>query len=160
MKIVAFVFNVSLISCFLITASLFGQTSINGKGIIGVWKTIDDENGRTKAQVEIYKKREKYCGKIVTLLDKQTLINKGKKRFEDIICEECPEEHGKNEKLLGLEIIWDMTKTTKKHKGGTIMDPADGKTYSCTMWMEDENTLKVRAWLTVFYRTQTWYRVK
>tara|TARA_R110002126_G_scaffold291772_2_gene457575 strand:+ start:36166 stop:36648 length:483 start_codon:yes stop_codon:yes gene_type:complete len=160
MKIVTLVFNVSLITCFLITASLFGQTSVDGKDIIGVWKTIDDENGRTKAQVEIYKKKEKYCGKIITLLDKQTLINKGKKNFEDIICEECPEEHGKNEKLLGLEIIWDMTKTPKKYKSGTIMDPADGKTYSCTMWMEDENTLKVRAWLTVFYRTQTWYRVK
>ena len=62
MKIVTLVFNVSLITCFLITASLFGQTSVDGKDIIGVWKTIDDENGRTKAQVEIYKKKEKYCG--------------------------------------------------------------------------------------------------
>ena len=37
MKIVTLVFNVSFITCFLITASLFGQTSVNGKGIIGVW---------------------------------------------------------------------------------------------------------------------------
>jgi uncharacterized protein (DUF2147 family) len=160
MKKIILIFNIFLVVGFLFSSNTSAQSSINGKDCVGVWKTIDDENGRTKSQVEIYKKGEKYYAKIVKLLDKQTLVNKGKARFEDVICEECPEEHGKNEKLLGLEIIWDMKKTTKKYKGGTIMDPADGKTYSCTIWMEDENTIKVRGWLTVFYRTQTWYRVK
>ncbi|TXD51716.1 MULTISPECIES: DUF2147 domain-containing protein [unclassified Polaribacter] len=160
MKIKTLSFSGLLIICFFITTALSAQTSINGKDTVGVWKTIDDETGVTKSLVEIYKKGSKYNAKIVKLLDKQTLINMGEERFEDILCKECPENHGKNEKLEGLEIIWNMEKTSKKYKGGKIMDPADGKTYSCTMWMEDENTIKVRGWLTILYRTQTWYRVQ
>jgi uncharacterized protein (DUF2147 family) len=160
MKKITLLFYVSFIICFFITSILSAQTSIKGKECVGVWKTIDDETGVTKSLVEIYKKGSTYNAKIVKLLDKQTLINAGKKNFEDILCNNCPVNHGKNKKLLGLEIIWDMEKTTKKYKGGKIMDPADGKTYSCTIWMEDENTLKVRGWLTILYRTQTWYRVQ
>ena len=160
MKIITSSFNIVFIICFINTAHLSAQSSIKGIDCIGVWKTIDDETGITKSLVEIYKKEEHYNAKIVELLDPQTLINHGEKNFEDIICKKCPSEHGENEKLLGLEIIWNMKKTPKKYKGGKVMDPADGKTYSCTIWMEDENTIKVRGWLTVFYRTQIWYRVK
>jgi uncharacterized protein (DUF2147 family) len=160
MKIITLSFSALFIICFFINTSVSAQTSINGKDSAGIWKTIDDETGVTKSLVEIYKKGNTYNAKIVKLLDKQTLLNMGEKRFEDILCKKCPLDHGKNEKLLGLEIIWDMQKTARKYKGGKVMDPADGKTYSCTMWMEDENTLKVRGWLTILYRTQTWYRVK
>lgn len=160
MKIIILSFNFLYVICFFITTSLSAQTSFNGKDNTGVWKTIDDETGVTKALVEIYKEGTKYNARIIKLLDEQTLINAGEKYFKDIVCKNCPLEHGKNEKLLGLEIIWNMEKTKKKYKGGEIMDPADGKTYSCTMWMEDKNTLKVRGWLAILYRTQTWYRVK
>ena len=160
MKIIILSISFLFFTCFFISTSLSAQTSIKGKDSVGIWKTVDDETGVTKSLVEIYKKGTTYNAKIVKLLDKQTLINAGEKHFEDILCKKCPSEHGKNEKLLGLEIIWKMEKTTKKYKGGKIMDPADGKTYSCTMWMEDENTLKVRGWLTILYRTQTWYRVQ
>ena len=44
------------------------------------------------------------------------------------------------------------------HKGGTILDPDDGKIYKAEIWTED-GKLKVRGYLGAFYRTQTWVKV-
>ena len=70
------------------------QTSINGKDCIGVWKTVDDESGRTKSHVEIFKKGDKYYAKIIKLLDEQTLKDSGEKSFADIKCDKCPSDRG------------------------------------------------------------------
>ncbi len=152
------------VACFfLLAANSYAQTSVNSKGAIGVWKTVDDETGRTKSHVEIYKQGNDYHAKIVRLLDEQTLKDSGKKDFADIKCDKCPSDHGKGQAMHGLEIIWDMEKKDSKWEGGSIMDPKKGKVYTCTMWMDDSdpkgNTLKVRGWVGFFYRTQTWYRV-
>ena len=140
------------------------QTSINGKDCIGVWKTVDDESGRTKSHVEIFKKGEKYYAKIIKLLDEQTLKDSGEKSFADIKCDKCPSDRGQGKPIEGLEMVWDMEKMSDKWGGGKIMDPKKGKIYTCTMWMDEDNAsgdqLKVRGWVAMFYRTQTWYRVK
>jgi uncharacterized protein (DUF2147 family) len=39
-------------------------------------------------------------------------------------------------------------------RGGTILDPDDGKVYKAELWVE-EGKLKVRGYLRFFYRTQT-----
>jgi hypothetical protein len=39
----------------------------------------------------------------------------------------------------------------------TILDPADGKIYKAELWAED-GKLKVRGYLRVFYKTQTWLK--
>lgn len=153
------------IAClFFLSTNNYAQTSVNGKDCVGIWKTVDDESGRTKSHVEIYKKGNKYHAKIIRLLDDQTLKDSGEKRFEDIKCKKCPADHGKDQAIQGLEIIWNMEKVDSKWKGGTIMDPKKGSTYTCTMWMDDKdskgNTLKARGWVGFLYRTQTWYRVQ
>ncbi len=156
--------NILVIVCLLFTTTLFAQTSINKKDIVGVWKTVDDETGRTKSHIQIFKKGANYHGKIIKLLDPETLKNSGKERFEDIKCDQCPAEYGINQPLIGLEIVKNMQQKRSKYAGGSIIDPKKGKVYTCTMWMDDSdkagNTLKVRGWVAMFYRTQTWYRVK
>jgi len=44
---------------------------------------------------------------------------------------------------------------------GTIYDPANGKTYSAKMTMEDKNTLFLRGFVvfSLLGRTSTWYRI-
>ncbi|MEO1367538.1 MAG: DUF2147 domain-containing protein, partial [Acidobacteriota bacterium] len=44
--------------------------------------------------------------------------------------------------------------------GGTIYDPNNGKTYSCTLELEGADTLKVRGYIGVslFGRTERWTR--
>lgn len=153
----------NLSCCLLIfTYSLSAQISINGKDCIGTWKTIDDETGVTKSTVKIYKKGALYFGEVIEILDPDALTDSGEDRYEDILCDECPEDHGKDQPMMGLEIIWDMEEGADKLSGGKIMDPENGKIYTCTIWLDKDdqkgNTLKVRGWLAFFFRTQTWYR--
>lgn len=148
----------------LVALGATGQTQINGKEAVGIWKTIDDETGRAKSKVKIYEKNGKYYGRIIELLDPQSLEEAGVERFEDIICDECPKGRGKDEPVLNLLMIWDMEKEDDRWAGGDIMDPKNGKVYGCSLWLDEDddqgNTLKVRGWLAFFYRTQTWYRVE
>jgi uncharacterized protein (DUF2147 family) len=162
MKKITNLLGLLMVVCLFTTATT-AQVSVNGKDCLGVWKTVDDETGRTKSHVEIFKKGNNYHAKIIKLLDPQTLKDSGEKRFEDIKCDKCPSDHGKDQSMIGLEMVWDMYKSSDKWKGGSIMDPKKGKVYTCTMWMDDSdakgNTLMVRGWVAMFYRTQTWYRI-
>ena len=143
---------------------LSAQTSVSGKDCTGIWKTIDDEDGKTKSHVEVYEKDGRYFARVIKLLDPQILKDNNKERYEDVVCKECPANRGKNKPLLGLQMLWDMKKLSDKYGEGEIMDPKTGKIYDCTLWLDESdpkgNTLKVRGWLLFFYRTQTWYRVE
>lgn len=163
-KLTSGVFMLAVALMFVVSNSLSAQVSVNGKDCVGIWKTVDDETGRTKSHVQIYKKGSNYHAKIIKLLDSQTLKDSGKSSFDQITCDKCPDGRGKGGKMIGTEIIWDMEKESDKWAGGKIMDPKKGKIYTCTMWMDDSDSsgdkLSVRGWVGFFYRTQSWYRVK
>lgn len=123
--------------------------------VVGVWKTIDDETNKAKSHVKIYKaKNGKYYGKIVKLLNRA-------KGDEDPICNVCPGKD-KGKKIVGMLIVKGLKKDGNEYNGGTIMDPKSGKVYTCKLWNEGENKLKVRGYLGIsaLGRTQTWHRVK
>ncbi len=121
--------------------------------IIGKWKTIDDETNEPKSIVEIYKKGDKYFGKIDTLFRKPN-------EDPDPVCDKCPEDDPRyNQPILGMEIIKNMEKDGDEYSGGKILDPKKGEIYRCKMWLE-EGKLKVRGYLYFLYRTQTWHRVE
>lgn len=155
-----------LLSILFLVGSIItqGQVKINGKDCTGVWRTIDDETGRTKSKVKIFKKEGKFYGQIIELLDPQSLEEAGVDKFEDILCDDCPEGRGKDKPVLGMQIIWDMEQESDRWADGEIMDPKNGKVYGCSLWLDEDdskgNTLKVRGWIAFFYRTQTWYRVE
>jgi uncharacterized protein (DUF2147 family) len=111
---------------------------------VGVWETIDDETHKPTAHVEIWEKDGKYFGKIVKLLVDPP----------DTLCTKC-EGARKNQRVLGMTILWDLKKDDDEYSGGRILDPKNGKTYRCKIWREG-NTLKVRGYLFIFYRTQKW----
>lgn len=122
-------------------------------GIVGTWKTIDDETGKAKSHVRIYlAKNGKYYGKIVKLLNRE-------KGDEDPICDVCPGSD-KGQKINGMKIVKGLVdEGNGTFSDGTIMDPKTGKVYTCKIWAEDSETLKVRGYIGPFYRTQTWHRV-
>ncbi len=123
-------------------------TSSAAQSCVGVWKTIDDETGEEKSHVEIYEKNGNYYGKIIKLLKASTTK-----------CDNCSGDR-KGKPLVGLEILWDMEKSGDTWKNGEIFSPTKDKTYSCKMWLEGNDILKVRGYVALFYRTQTWHRVK
>jgi len=117
--------------------------------IEGKWKTIDDETGKPKSIVEIFKKSDgKYYGKVVQLLAKPENNN----------CVKCKDDR-KNKPLIGLEIIRGLSKDDDEFVGGTITNPKDGKSYK-TEIEKDGNTLKVKAIIMgIAVKTQTWHKV-
>lgn len=129
---------------FIVSSSAMAQSSITGK-----WKTIDDETGEAKSVVEIYKRGDEYFGKIVKLLPNPD-------QDPDPICDKCPEDDPRyNQKIIGMEIIKNLTQDDDEYQGGTVLKPDEGKIYRCKIWREDEQ-LKIRGYWGLFYRTQTW----
>ncbi|NQX97238.1 MAG: DUF2147 domain-containing protein [Flavobacteriales bacterium] len=135
-------------SLIFITFTLLVYTT-NAQSIVGKWKTIDDETGKEKSIVEIYKKGDKYFGKIIDIL------NPKKKEKNCIKCS----DYRKDQPVLGMEIIKDLEQDNNEFEDGTILDPENGKIYDCKIWLKDKNTLNVRGYVMFFYRTQEWIRV-
>ena len=138
MKKITFLFAALLMSAF-------SYAQIEGK-----WKTIDDESGKAKSIVEIWKKADgKYYGKISQLLIKPEHAN----------CIECKDDR-KNKPLVGMEIIRGLKKDGAEFTGGSITDPKNGKSYKCTI-TRDGDKLNVRGYMgiSIIGRTQTWQKV-
>ena len=116
----------------------------------GLWITEDDETGKKKSEVLIYKEGNTVYGKIINLLLPE---DKGK------ICLNCKGEN-KNKPIEGLLILKDLILEEDTWEGGTILDPKSGKIYDCYISLEDDNTLKVRGFLgfSLLGRTQIWKR--
>jgi uncharacterized protein (DUF2147 family) len=115
--------------------------------VIGQWKTVDDNTGKVRSVVEIYEKDGKIYGKIVKLFREPHEI-------QDPVCKACT-DHRKDKKVVGMEIISGLSKDGNEYSDGEIMDPENGKSYSCKIWIED-GKLKVRGYIAFLYRTQTW----
>jgi uncharacterized protein (DUF2147 family) len=120
--------------------------------IVGRWNTVDDKSGKVRSEVQIYEQGGKVFGKIVSLTEPTD--KDGKPR----VCEKCAGAD-KNQPVVGLVIIRDLGQAGDRYKGGTIMDPEDGKVYRAELWTEG-GALKVRGYLGPFYRTQTWVKAK
>ncbi len=120
---------------------------------VGQWKTFDDETNEAKSIVEIYEAEGKLMGKVVEILTPGE---------ENKLCEKCPGEK-KNKPILGLIILRDLTAGNGEYSGGSILDPNNGKTYSCRITVEDGGAkLKVRGFrgFALLGRTQYWHRVE
>lgn len=120
--------------------------------VFGKWKTIDDETGQAKSIVEIYEKSGKIYGKIIDVLNPE-------KRKS--LCTKCSGED-KNAPIMGLIIIKGLEKDGDEYNGGKILDPLKGEEYKCLIALDSKDKLKVRGFVGVslFGRTQYWYRVK
>ena len=132
----------------LVTAS---SVFANNNAVIGQWQTIDDVTGKPKSIINIYDQDGKIYGKITRLF-------RSAGEDQDPICVKCTDER-KNKKVIGMIVIKDLKKRGNQWSGGTILDPKNGKIYRCKIWL-DEGKLRVRGYLGIFFRTQTWHKVK
>jgi uncharacterized protein (DUF2147 family) len=118
--------------------------------VTGTWKTVDEKTGKEVSTVELYEQGGKVYGKITGLTEPNDAQGKPK------TCTKCPGAD-KDKPIVGLIIIKDLSATGDRYKGGTIMDPDDGKVYKSEVWVEG-GKLKVRGYVGMFYRTQTWLK--
>lgn len=123
--------------------------------VLGKWSTIDDETGRKKSIVEIYKDGDKLYGKIIELF-------RLPEEDPDPICDKCDEDDPRyNQKVNGMVILEGLEWDDDEWDDGTIMDPKNGKVYSCKLWLKD-GKLQVRGYMgfSLIGRSQTWLRVE
>ena len=117
---------------------------------VGKWKTLDEKTGKVVSEVELYDQGGKIFGKITGLTEPNDAQGKPK------VCTKCQGAE-KDQAIVGLVIVTDLSASGDRYKGGTILDPEDGKLYKAEVWSED-GKLKVRGYLGPFYRTQTWVK--
>lgn len=130
----------------ILAALLSFQTS----SVQGTWVNIDDETGVEKSEITLYVENGKLYGKIERLLLPE---DQGK------VCEKCKGKE-KNQPIEGLIIVKGLINDRDVWTDGKILDPANGKSYDCTIKLDDSNTLNVRGYLGFSFigRSQVWKR--
>ena len=116
----------------------------------GTWVNIDDETGVKKSEIILYVEDGKLYGRIERLLLPE---DQGK------LCTNCTGKD-KDQSIEGLIIVKGLSKDGAEWTDGDILDPANGKSYDCTIKLDDSNTLNVRGFLGFSFlgRTQIWQR--
>jgi uncharacterized protein (DUF2147 family) len=96
--------------------------------ILGEWKTVDDKTGEIRSLVRIYQDTADglYYGKIVRMYE-----------YADAVCDKC-EGADKGKPILGLIIISGMKAEGKALKGGTVLDPENGKKYYASISINEK----------------------
>lgn len=140
-------------SIFLLVLLLVSFNSM-AQSCIGKWVTIDDETGKKKSIVELYKYESKLYGKITYLFPREG-------REPNAKCKKCTDDR-KDQPLVGLQIVRGLKWNGSSWEEGTIVDPENGKIYTVKMWLEpgNANYLNVRGYIGPFYRTQKWVRTE
>lgn len=113
--------------------------------ILGKW-----QNPSGEGKIEIYKKGNKYFGKLYWIKDANKKDAKN------------PDAKLRERKIQGLEILTNFSKDGDTYEGGQIYDPKSGKTYSCKMTVKGKDKLDIRGYMGVSLlgRTETWKRIE
>jgi uncharacterized protein (DUF2147 family) len=121
-------------------------------GAVGRWKTIDDKTGKVKSIVEITQATNgALTGKVVDILHSDKGPNP--------VCDGC-EGANKNKPVKGMTILWNLKADgANAWSGGTILDPANGKTYKSKVKLQTGGAkLDVSGCIAFICRSQTWVR--
>jgi uncharacterized protein (DUF2147 family) len=109
------------------------------------------------SHVEIAPCGDKLCGSVTWL--KSPLGPNG----QPLTDSQNPDPSLRSRPLIGVQILQNLSADDSgpgQWEGGTIYDPASGKTYQCTITLQDANTLRVHGYVgsAMFGRTQIWTR--
>ena len=139
---------------FLTLPMTFASFSFAAESPVGRWQTIDDETGKPKSVVEIQQAADgSLSGEVAEILRSE--------QGENPVCNACDGER-KDKPIAGMTILWGLKPDGEGvWSGGTILDPAKGKTYRAKVTLlEDGAKLEMRGYIGIeaLGRTQTWIR--
>ena len=120
---------------------------------VGLWRTIDDKSGKEKSLVRVSESN----GQLQITIEK---LFREPGEETNPLCDKCSGEK-KNKPVIGMQIGNGLKKDGDVWSGGEILDPQNGKTYKCKVWLEDKGKkLNVRGFIgvSVLGRTQVWVR--
>ncbi|MCW2036517.1 DUF2147 domain-containing protein [Xanthomonas campestris] len=144
-------FKTLILALPLAAASLLAQAADSP---VGRWKTIDDETGKPKSVVQIEQAANgTLSGKVVEILQSNHGPNP--------TCDKC-DGALKGKPIKGMTILWGLKPDgTAVWGGGSVLDPAKGKTYKAKITLTDSGKkLQMRGYVGIeaLGRTQTWVR--
>lgn len=144
----------SLLTTLLLALPLTTSLAFAAESPAGRWQTIDDETGKPKSIVEIQQAADgSLSGKVAEILQSDHGPNP--------VCSECDGDR-KNKPITSMTILWDLKPDGQNvWSGGTILDPAKGKTYrSKATLLKGGDKLEVRGYIGIeaLGRSQTWIR--
>ncbi|MBM3337042.1 MAG: DUF2147 domain-containing protein [Betaproteobacteria bacterium] len=137
----------------LIALGLISTLAVAAENPVGLWRTIDDKSGKEKSLVRVTESN----GQLQLTIEK---IFREPGEDPNPLCDKCPGEK-KNKPVIGMQIGNGLKKDGDVWSGGEILDPQNGKTYKCKVWLEDKGKkLNVRGFIgvSVLGRTQVWLR--
>lgn len=139
------------LSClvFALAALVATAASAQDASPTGRWKTIDDETGKVKSIVEITESGGTLQGRVVDILHSD--------RGPDPACDKCKGDN-KDKPIKGMTILWGLSPGGEGWEGGTILDPAKGKTYRSKAKLIDPGKLGVSGCMAFICREQVWIR--
>jgi uncharacterized protein (DUF2147 family) len=121
---------------------------------VGLWKTVDDQPGKERgALIRITEKNGEYQGRIEKIFSQPGDDPNPR-------CEKCDGARH-NQPIVGLTILWGLTKQGDEYGAGEILDPESGRIYRVKMTPTNGGkTLDVRGFIgfSLIGRTQTWIR--
>ncbi len=139
-----------MVLLFIALSSL--GSALFANDVAGTWMTIDDESGKPRSYIQVWVDNGVAYGKITKIL----AIKPGENT--NPLCTEC-KGADYNKPVVGLVIMRGLVQDGNEWKGGSIMDPNNGKTYKCKIKVENNGqTLRVRGFVgfSLFGRTQIW----
>jgi uncharacterized protein (DUF2147 family) len=143
--------TIILICSLLFSYSTFNERNIESDAVIGIW-----QHEKSESKIQIYKSDNQYFGKVITAKD--AVIN-GKPSL-DI---KNPEPSLRKRPIIGLVILRNFTFTGKNiWENGEIYDSRAGKTYSCRLTLQGNETLIVRGFIQapIFGKNEIFKRVE
>lgn len=125
---------------------------------VGTWKQVDDATGKVKSIIQITDHNGELQATILQLLNRSPadIARDG----ADPKCTQCDGSR-KDKPIVGLNIMWGVTKDDDVWDGGKIIDPKNGKTYKVKLTLKDGGQkLDVHGYIgfSLFGRSQTWER--
>ena len=137
----------------LIALGLISTLAAAAENPVGLWRTIDDKSGKEKSLVRVTESN----GQLQLTIEK---IFREPGEEPNPLCDKCQGEK-KNKPVIGMQIGNGLKKDGDVWSGGEILDPQNGKTYKCKVWLEDKGKkLNVRGFIgvSVLGRTQVWIK--
>ncbi len=141
---------IGLTSLVVLAALHAGGVRASSDPVFGFWLI---ENQRSI--IEIVPCGDRACGKIVWL--KEPLGDDGQPRIDNL----NSDDQLRGRAICGMELIGGFRSADPgKWSGGSIYSPREGKTYSASMKLRDDGTLKLRGYvlLPLFGKSQVWTR--
>jgi uncharacterized protein (DUF2147 family) len=130
-----------------------------GDDILGIWN-----NQEKDAQIEIFRCKDKYCGKVVWINKPLYSADEhGAKTGLSRTDDNNPNPNLRSRPIISLQIMSDFEYPGDySWVGGKVYDPKTGKTYTGKMTLVSSDRLLLRGYVifSLFGRTSTWTRVR